>query len=213
MLPVCDRVLTSRSKATLVALVVIVAFLLVMKGALGHARGRVPARACARLQARLDSRVLRAILSRSTSLPERSRPATGLRDLKTIQQFASSSGPFAFFDAPWTPKFLFALFVLYRMLGELAVLSGSRLLLVTLLNQKGAASLQEQLGERQPDPGGCQNAAVVMRNSVSRNSSSPSRWDSRDAGSGDTRSGLRSAGIAAMAIKSPSTQPLTTTRL
>ena len=147
MLQVYDRVLTSRSEATLVTLIAIVAFLFLMMGVLDHARGRVLARASARLQARLDSRVLRAILSRSTSPAERSRPATGLRDLESIQRFASSSGPFAFFDAPWTPVFLFALFMFHWMLGLLAVGSGCLLLLIALFNQKGTARIQEEARE------------------------------------------------------------------
>ena len=147
MLQVYDRVLTSRSLATLVALVVIVTFLFVNMGILDHARGRVLARAGARLQTRLDSRVLRAILSRSTSPAERSRPANGLRDLESIQRFASSSGPFAFFDAPWTPVFLFALFMFHWTLGVMAVFSGCLLLVIALLNQKGTARLQEDLRE------------------------------------------------------------------
>ena len=147
MLQVYDRVLTSRSESTLVALIVIVAFLFLMMGVLDHARGRVLARAGARLQTRLDSRVLRAILSRSISPAERSRPATGLRDLESIQRFSSSPGPFAFFDAPWTPVFVFALFMFHWMLGVLAVLSGCLLMLIALLNQKGTAPLQERMRE------------------------------------------------------------------
>ena len=147
MLQVYDRVLTSRSLATLVALVVIVTLLFLNLGILDHARGRVLARAGARLQTRLDSRVLRAVLTRSTSPAERSRPENGLRDLEAIQRFASSSGPFAFFDAPWTPIFLFALFMFHWTLGVLAVFSGCLLLLIALLNQKGTASLQEDLRE------------------------------------------------------------------
>ena len=38
----------------------------------------------------------------------RSAPARGLHDLETMQRFASGPGPFALFDAPWTPVFLFA---------------------------------------------------------------------------------------------------------
>ena len=45
MLQIYDRVLTSRSEATLVALVGIVAFLFLMMGLLDHARARVLARA------------------------------------------------------------------------------------------------------------------------------------------------------------------------
>ena len=147
MLQVYDRVLTSRSEATLVTLVAIVAFLFLMMGILDHARGRVLARAGARLQTRLDSRVLRTILSRATSPSERSRPATGLRDLESIQRFASSSGPFAFFDAPWTPIFLFTLFMFHWLLGVLAVFSGCLLVLIALFNQKGTARLQVELRE------------------------------------------------------------------
>ena len=51
MLQVYDRVLPSRSEATLVALVVIVAILFLTVAVLDHARGRVPARAGARLSA------------------------------------------------------------------------------------------------------------------------------------------------------------------
>ncbi len=147
MLQVYDRVLTSRSEATLVTLAAIVAFLYLMTGVLDHARGRVLARAGARLQARLDSRVLRAILIRSISPADRTRPATGLRDLEAIQRFASGSGPFAVFDAPWTPVFLFALFSFHWLLGLLAVFSGCLLILIAFLNQAGTASLQREVAE------------------------------------------------------------------
>ncbi len=147
MLQVYDRVLTSRSEATLVTLVVITAFLFLMMGILDHARGRVLARAGARLQARLDARVLRAILARAVSPAERARPAMGLRDLEAIQRFASGSGPFAFFDAPWTPVFLCILFLFHWMLGVLAVFSGCLLLLLALLNQARTGGLQGELGE------------------------------------------------------------------
>ena len=147
MLQVYDRVLTSRSEATLITLAAIVAFLFLMMGVLDHARGRVLARAGARLQARLDSRVLRAILARSISPAERARPATGLRDLEAIQRFASGSGPFAFFDAPWTPVFLGVLFMFHWMLGVLAVFSGCLLILIAFLNQAGTSNLQQEVRE------------------------------------------------------------------
>ncbi len=147
MLQVFDRVLTSRSEATLVALVVIAAFLFLMMGVLDYARGRVVARAGARLQARLDARVLRAILIRAIAPAERARPATGLRDLDAIRHFAGGTGPIAFFDAPWVPVFLFALFAIHWMLGVLAVFSGCLLLAIALLNQMRTGRLQGEVGE------------------------------------------------------------------
>ena len=148
MLQIYDRVLTSRSEATLVALVVIVAFLFLMMGLLDHARARVLARAGAKFQAKLDPRVLGAILTRAGRSPAaRSAPATGLHDLEAMQRFASGPGPFAFFDAPWTPVFLCVLFVFHWMMGLLAVASGVILLTLALLNQARTSALQRESGE------------------------------------------------------------------
>ncbi len=147
MLQIYDRVLTSRSEATLVALVVIVAFLFLMMGFLDHFRARVLARAGARFQARMDPRVLGATLTRAGASPQaRSAPATGLSDLESMQRFASGPGPFAFFDAPWTPVFLFALFFFHWMLGLLAVISGLLLFALALMTQARTAQLQVAAG-------------------------------------------------------------------
>ena len=147
MLQVYDRVLGSRSEATLVTLATLVGFLFLLMGVLDHARGRVLARVGARLQERLDPRVLRVLLVRSVAPAERSRPATGLSDLEAIQGFASSSGAFTFFDAPWTPVFLFVLFLFHWMLGMLAVFSGCLLLAIALINQARTGALQQESGE------------------------------------------------------------------
>ena len=148
MLQIYDRVLPSRSEATLLALAGIVAFLFLMMGLLDHFRARVLARVGARFQARMDPRVLGAILTRAGRSPQaRSEPATGLADLEAMQRFASGPGPFAFFDAPWTPVFLFALFLFHWMLGLLAVLSGVLLLVLALMNQARTGRLQKDAGE------------------------------------------------------------------
>ena len=148
MLQLYDRVLTSRSEATLVALAGITAFLFLMMGLLDHARGRVLARIGSRFQDRLDARVLGAMLTRAGRSPEaRTAPATGLRDIEAMQRFASGQGPFAFFDAPWTPVFLAVLFVFHWLLGVLAVVSGVLLVAVAIANQIRTSRLQAEAGE------------------------------------------------------------------
>ena len=148
MLQVYDRVLTSRSEATLVALIAIVALLFLMMGLLDHARARVLARVGARFQARMDARVMGAILTRAGRSPQaRSAPATGLHDLEAMQRFASGPGPFAFFDAPWTPAFLFVLFTFHWLLGVLAAVSGVLLVALALINSARTARLQAEAGE------------------------------------------------------------------
>ena len=148
MLQVYDRVLTSRSEATLVALVAIVTFLFLMMGLLDHARGRVLARAGARFQARLDARVMGAVLTRAGVSPaSRSAPERGLFDLEAMQRFASGPASFAFFDAPWTPVFLFVLFTFHWLLGLLALCAGILLLVLALVNQASTARLQGEAGD------------------------------------------------------------------
>ena len=148
MLQIYDRVLTSRSEATLAALMAIAAFLFLMMGLLDHARARLLARAGARFQARLDARVLQAILTRAGRSPaERSAPATGLFDLEAMQRFASGPAPFAFFDAPWTPVFLFVLFTFHWLLGLLAVASAVLLLSLALLSQIRTGRLRAEAGQ------------------------------------------------------------------
>ena len=142
MLQVYDRVLSSRSEATLVALTVIMAFLFLMMGVLDYARGRVLARAGARFQARLDNRVFEAILRRSVSPVERARPATGLRDLESIQRLMSGPAPFAVFDMPWTPVFLAAIFMFHWILGCIAIAGGLLLVCLTWMNQVFSKKLQ-----------------------------------------------------------------------
>ena len=145
MLQLYDRVLSSRSEATLFALIGIAAFLFLMMGLLDHARGRVLARVGSRFQDRLDARVLSAVLIRAGHSPAaRSRPQTALRDLEAMQRFASGPGPFAFFDAPWTPVFLAVLFVFHWMLGILAVVSGVLLVALALANQMRTSRLHAE---------------------------------------------------------------------
>ena len=112
MLNVYDRVLASNSMPTLYAMFALVAVLFLFMGLLDHARARVLSRAGARFQALLDKRVFDAVLRRSVAPSERTKPESGLRDLETIQRVLSSPAPFALFDIPWTPIFLFGISLL-----------------------------------------------------------------------------------------------------
>jgi len=135
MLQVYDRVLGSRSKETLFALSILVAFLYVVMGVLDYARGRVLARAGGRFQALLDRRVFAAVLHQAGLSAGRLGPDRGLRDLEAVQRLLSSPALFAVFDIPWTPVFVLAIFVFHPWLGYLAVGGGTLLIALTFLNQ------------------------------------------------------------------------------
>ncbi len=134
MLQVYDRVLGSRSEATLVALTLLVAFLYGTMGILDYSRGRIMARVGARFQAALDKRVFDAMIRRSAVAPD---PAaqTGLADLESVQRMIASPVLMAAFDMPWTPIFLIGITIFHPWLGMLAVAGGAILIIITLFNQ------------------------------------------------------------------------------
>ena len=134
MLQVYDRVLGSRSEATLVALFGLVAFLYLMMGFLDFVRGRVLARAGARFQAALDQRVFAASIEESATR-DRGALAAGPRDLETVQKFISSPVLGAMFDMPFTPVFIAGIFIFHPWLGWLAVAGGLILVMTSALNQ------------------------------------------------------------------------------
>ncbi|NTT87797.1 type I secretion system permease/ATPase [Tabrizicola fusiformis] len=136
MLQVYDRVLASRSEATLVALSLLVAFLFITMGVLEYSRGRILARIGAQLQDRLDYQVFSAAHRRLVQAPGDPAALAAQRDLEALQRFWASPVVSALFDAPWTPLFLAAIFVFHPMLGWLSLGGGALLVALTWLNQR-----------------------------------------------------------------------------
>ena len=134
MLQVYDRVLGSRSEATLVALSLLVVFLYGIMGILDHTRGRIMARVGARFQAALDQRVFDAMIRRS-AVAQDPAAQTGLADLEAVQRLIASPVLMAAFDLPWTPVFLAGIMLFHPWLGFLALGGGALLVLITFLNQ------------------------------------------------------------------------------
>jgi PrtD family type I secretion system ABC transporter len=134
MLQVYDRVLGSRSEATLIALSLLVVFLYGTMGVLDFARGRIMARVGARFQARLDRRVFEAVV-RKSALGSHDKSATGLRDLESVQRLLTSPVLMAGFDILWTPFFLFGIAIFHPWLAYLAVSGGAVLIVVAIMNQ------------------------------------------------------------------------------
>jgi len=134
MLQVYDRVLSSRSVETLVALTALVAFLYCIMGVLDFTRGRILARIGAHFQDQLERRVFDAVLTNSMR-GQTKGAQTGLSDLEVLQRFISSPAPTAVFDIPWTPVFLVGLSIFHPWLGYLAMAGGGVLIVIALLNQ------------------------------------------------------------------------------
>jgi len=135
MLQVYDRVLTSRSVPTLVALTVIVVGLYAFQGILDLVRSRLLVRIASQVDAALGERAYRAVLE----LPLRG--VTGgdglqpIRDLDTLRAFLSGPAPLAILDLPWMPLYLGFIFLLHPLLGLLALAGAIALLAITMLTE------------------------------------------------------------------------------
>ena len=81
MLQVYDRVLGSRSEATLWALSALMAVMYLAMGLLDFARGRIMARIGARMQQKLDRRVFSAAMKRMALVPSDPVALAAQRDL------------------------------------------------------------------------------------------------------------------------------------
>lgn len=132
MLQVYDRVLTSGSEETLVALFLLVGGLYAIMAVLDLVRARVLVRYGARLQSSLDDTVFRGAFRPS-------QPASAARDrqqdLESLQALYGSPAFTAVLDLPFTPLYLALIFVFHPLLGAVAVVGGGLLVVLTYVNQ------------------------------------------------------------------------------
>lgn len=158
MLQVYDRVLSSGSVETLLALSSIMLFMYCIMGVLDYVRGRIMAGVAAQFQADLDHRVFDAMMRKAAVAPDL-KTETGLADLEAIRRLLASPVLMAAFDMPWTPVFFFGIFLFHPFLGYLAVGGAAVLILVTLANQLLSRDPQENAGQ-------FQHKAAMMSNQI-----------------------------------------------
>ena len=120
MLQVFDRVMSSRSELTLLAMSLITLFLFGVMAFAEWMRSRVLVRTGVRLDSVLATRVFNASFEAQLA-PSGGSPSRAFGDLIQIRQFLTGQGVLAFFDTPWTPIYMAVLFILHPMLGYLAL--------------------------------------------------------------------------------------------
>lgn len=135
MMQVYDRVLSSRSEATLVALTVLTLGAFVAVGLLEVTRSRILVRVSARLDTLLSPLIFDAVFRNHvrTMGGARTQP---LNDVATVRQFAAGQGLFAFFDIPWAPIFLLLLFLLHPLLGFMSLGGGVILVILAFVTER-----------------------------------------------------------------------------
>ena len=167
MLQVYDRVIPSRSVATLIGLSLIVLIAYLMLGYFDALRSRMLSRVATMFDAGLQEQIHTAL----ATLPLRgAKPMLmqqPLRDLDQIRAFMSGMGPTAFLDMPWIPIFLIALFLFHPLIGMAALAGTIAIVAMTLLSERlsrGAAKAAMDLSaQRQVLADATQRNAEVIR--------------------------------------------------
>lgn len=117
MLQVYDRVLSSGSVPTLVALLVFTAVLYAFLGLFDFVRSRVMSRVSQQLDAQLGGQALQRWIAQGGNASSAVRP---LAELSVLRNFINTPAMTALMDLPWTPLYLLLVFALHWSLGVLA---------------------------------------------------------------------------------------------
>ena len=135
MLQVYDRVLNSGSISTLTALVLLAATLYILYGFLEFIRSRVMVQIGRQLDEGLRARAFDMMGFHATKGNPQVRNSP-ISDLLTVRQFVSSPGPFAFFDMPWAPIYLFVIYLMHPWLGMAAAVAIVILSVLAIINNR-----------------------------------------------------------------------------
>jgi PrtD family type I secretion system ABC transporter len=162
MLQIYDRVLTSGSVPTLLALTAIVVLLYAYYGFLEYIRGRIMVRVGRRFEERLRNRVfdVMALLSLRRAANVGGQPVA---DLNVIRQYLSGQGPLAFFDMPWVPVYLFIVFMLHFWLGVAGLVAAIVIFALALWTEFSTRAPSAKAAQ-------AQNKAVLMTDEARRSS-------------------------------------------
>ncbi|WDR37793.1 type I secretion system permease/ATPase [Pseudomonas serboccidentalis] len=143
MLQVYDRALVSSNLTTLLMLTILMMGLYTLLAMLEVVRTRVMIRVGNRLDMALNRRVFSAAFERNLQRAG-GNPAQALQDLAQVRQFLTGNGLFAFFDAPWTPIYLFVAYLIHPLLGIVTLCGSLILVALTWLTE---VATKKPLGE------------------------------------------------------------------
>jgi ATP-binding cassette, subfamily C, bacterial len=161
MLQIYDRVVSSRSETTLVALTILAALLLLVYATLEGLRSRILVRAGLAFDEKIAGAVFEAIHKGNIRMPQAGHVQC-LRDLDILREFLTGSGLIALCDAPWFPIFVAACFLLHPWFGIIALLGSALTLGLTVVNE--VTTKKELNAATVANARASQSATAVFRN-------------------------------------------------
>lgn len=134
MMQLFDKVLTGRSGETLAWLTIVTAAATLVLCLIDGLRGQVLARIGTWLDDRLGPHVFGGALAVALK-SDAAKGALAIADLGTVKGFMTGSAILPLFDAPWTPLFVLALFILHPLLGLVGLGGAAALFGFAVLNE------------------------------------------------------------------------------
>ncbi len=147
MLQIYDRVMSSQSVNTLVALSTLVAGLYLFMALIDGARTRVLVAMGHRFEQRLSQTAFNWSLAEPSLRRASGNPAAAIQDVEKIRSFLSGQGAGALFDLPWIPVYLGLVFAMHIWLGLVGVVGAIALLVIAVVTDikvRAAACVQAQ---------------------------------------------------------------------
>lgn len=141
MMQVYDRVLTSGSIPTLVALLLLVTMLYLFYGLFDLIRSRVLIKVGLYLDQQFSQTVFQTVLGQQLRSRTDDQSSAPIRDMDTLRQFLSGPGPLAIFDMPWTPLYLAVIFMFHPILGFIALAGVISLFTLALISEVSSRRL------------------------------------------------------------------------
>jgi PrtD family type I secretion system ABC transporter len=134
MLQVYDRVLSSQSKQTLLALSILVIGLYAVMAVLESIRSGMMARIAGVFESILTTPVFHTNARLAIYADNATERPDPVRDLDQCRNFLSGAGPLALFDLPWLPVYLAIVYLIHPYLGFLATMGAALLIVMMLIN-------------------------------------------------------------------------------
>lgn len=148
MLQMYDRVLTSRSEETLIAISAIALFLLAGFGALEVLRSQALVGVGLAIDESINEEVFAGLFRQAVDRHE-GTSAQPVRDLETVRGLMSGPSLTALFDLPWAPLFIVLIFVMHPILGGVACAGAVVSILLAVAAERLSRPMVEQTFKHQ----------------------------------------------------------------
>jgi ATP-binding cassette subfamily C protein len=166
MILIFDRVLPSRSEATLAVLLLIVVVVLAVMVLIDYSRRRILARLGAQFQERIEDHIFSSTARSVYFARGGSKPAAGLNEVDQLRAFFHSGSLIVILDFMWSPVFLAVLFVIDSIIGWVVVAGLAILALINAMRvsfDKGRDERQSEAKDRVND---LRDALLVSRHVI-----------------------------------------------